>query len=410
MRILSGIGIALMLLTSACTKNGISPVAEFDYSPDEGSRYSIFYFDASGSFDPDNATYSLKYRWDFDGDGKFDTEYSEKPKASYKYEQVECYNVVLEVVDPEFNTAEMVREICLSNKNNTPFAIFDLLPPIASLGTKVIMDASRSFDWEEGPDKLLVRWDWDGDKVWDTEFSNEKVTNHLYTSAGYYTVFMEIIDSDGASAISEKILEVANTYNEFNYLTDYRDGQIYGVVKIGEQWIMAQNLMFGTFVKNVVTPRNNGICEVFAYSDIEENLEKYGGLYLWDEILNYTDKEKGQGFCPQGWHLPSDKEWKQLEAFLGMGTIMMDSTGWMRGNGIGSVLKRTGLSGFGGGLYGYRYPYRIFSDIGNETRYWTSTGEEDGSVWVRGLSAWSNGIFRGKVRNNYSYSVRCFKN
>lgn len=409
MKTLFGIGICLILALTACIKEGIFPIPDFNYTPEEGSRFSIFYFDASVSFDSDNAIYSLKYRWDFNGDGIFDTDYSYNPKASFKYPVVDCFNVTLGVIDPEGNEAEITKELCVSNKNNAPFATFSILPPIASLGMDIILDASRSFDWEEPPDNLMVRWDIDGDNVWDTEFSVERTLKIIFDAPGYRSISMEIIDSDGASATSEKIIEVVNTYNEYNYLTDHRDGMVYGIVKIGNQWIMAQNLTFGTYVDNLFTPHNNGICEVFAYLNNEENIAKYGALYLYDEVLDYTDKEGGTGFCPDGWHLPSDLEWQQLESYMGMESIMIDSTGWERGPGIGSRLQKNGLSGFEAGLYGYRYPYRVFDDLGIEARFWTSTMEEDGSVWVRGLASWSTGIFRGRVRNNYAYSVRCFK-
>ncbi len=249
MRDRCGTGISIVIILTmaltGCIKEGIAPVADFTYTPGEGSRYSIFYFDASGSYDLDNAAYSLKYRWDFDGDGEFDTDFTEFPKANFKYPVVECFNVVLEVIDPEGNISELVKELCVSNKNNTPYPILDLLPPLASLGTEVTLDASRSFDWEEPSYKLLVRWDLDGDKIWDTGFSDEKTIKRLFNPAGFYTITMEIIDSEGASAIVEKVLEVANTYNEYNYLTDYRDDHVYGIVKIGDQWVMAQNLVYG---------------------------------------------------------------------------------------------------------------------------------------------------------------------
>ncbi len=410
MKAIHGVSLCFIIALSACIKESLPPVPDFSFSPGEGNRYNIFYFDASSSYDPDNASYSLKFRWDFNGDGNFDTDLSENMRSAYKYQDVDCFNVVLEVTDPEGSVAKMTKELCVNDNNSTPFAIFALLPPLASLGTEVIFDATKSFDWEEPAEYLMARWDINGDKVWDTEFSSNKVFQHLYSQPGYYTVIMEIIDSEGASAISEKVLEVANTYNEFNYLTDHRDGHVYGVVKIGDQWIMAQNLVFGTYIDNLFTPRNNGLCEVFAYSNIEENLSKYGGLYLWDEILNYSDREKGKGFCPSGWHLPSDDEWKQLERDMGMKPEEIDTTGWERGESFGSTLRKQGLSGFEAGFYGFRYPYRVFSNIGTEARFWTSSMEEDGSVWVRGLSSWTSGVFRGRVRNNYAYSVRCFKN
>ncbi len=48
-----------------------------------------------------------------------------------------------------------------------------------------------------------------------------------------------------------------------------------------------------------------------------------------------------QGVCPDGWHLLSDGDWKELEMFLGMTALSADSTGW-RGN-IGGKLKSTGI-------------------------------------------------------------------
>ncbi|MBT4400125.1 MAG: hypothetical protein HOD37_11635 [Bacteroidetes bacterium] len=409
MKALTAIGFVICLVFTACIKEGQAPVPDFTFFPESGSRFNIFYFDASLSFDPDNSVYSLKYRWDFNGDGIFDTDFSNIPTASYKFPEIKCYQVNLEISDPEGHVSENSKQICLNNNNNAPFPAFAIVPPIASLGTEVRLDASRCFDYEEAPEKLLIRWDFNGDKNWDTEFSNQKIVLRQFNQPGYYSISMEIIDSDGASAELTKVLEVANTYNRYDYITDFRDGKVYGIVEIGKQWIMAQNLIYGTFVKNYITPLNNGICEVFAYQDEEENLNNFGGLYLWDEVLDYTDQEGGKGFCPEGWHLPSDQEWKELEISLGIEYNLVDSIGWERGLGLASQLLKNGLSGFEAGLWGFRYPYRIFSDYGSETHFWSSTMEEDGSVWVRGLSNWSTGVFRGRMRNNYALAVRCFK-
>jgi uncharacterized protein (TIGR02145 family) len=37
-----------------------------------------------------------------------------------------------------------------------------------------------------------------------------------------------------------------------------------------------------------------------SYCDI------YGGLYQWDEMMQYVTAEKTKGICPTGWHLPGD--------------------------------------------------------------------------------------------------------
>ena len=35
-----------------------------------------------------------------------------------------------------------------------------------------------------------------------------------------------------------------------------------------------------------------------------------------------------KGICPEGWHLPSDEEWKQLEMFLGMTRQQANDNSW----------------------------------------------------------------------------------
>lgn len=173
---------------------------------------------------------------------------------------------------------------------------------------------------------------------------------------------------------------------------------------------MAQNLQYGTFVKSSVTQMNNGIGECFGYNDLPQDLALYGGLYLWDEVLDYADKEKGRGICPPGWHLSSEQEWQSVERELGMDPDDIQKTGYERGEGIGSLLKENSLSGFEAGLWGWRFHERTFYGMNLETRFWTSTVDPPtGQVYVRGLASHSTGIFRGTMPNNSALVVRCFK-
>ncbi len=48
---------------------------------------------------------------------------------------------------------------------------------------------------------------------------------------------------------------------------------------------------------------------------IQANCDTYGGLYHWHEMMAYSSIEGTQGICPDGWHLPTDNEWKTLEMF-----------------------------------------------------------------------------------------------
>ncbi len=103
-------------------------------------------------------------------------------------------------------------------------------------------------------------------------------------------------------------------------MTDDRDGQLYKTVDLGNQTWMAENLNYA----------GAGIC----YDNLASNCEEYGRLYSFEEVTN-------QNICPSGWHIPSDEEFKILEAFLGMPTDQLDATGARGGfEEIGDKLKR----------------------------------------------------------------------
>jgi Fibrobacter succinogenes major domain (Fib_succ_major). len=74
--------------------------------------------------------------------------------------------------------------------------------------------------------------------------------------------------------------------------TDTRDGKKYKTVKLDKQTWMAENLNYE--VKGSVCSGNEGDCN------------KWGRLY---------DKETAMKVCPNGWHLPSGKEWGTLYDF-----------------------------------------------------------------------------------------------
>ena len=58
---------------------------------------------------------------------------------------------------------------------------------------------------------------------------------------------------------------------------------------------------------------------------------------LYGKLYNRYAIKSEKGLCPEGWHVPSDEEWKQLEMAAGMSEPVTNRRGW-RGN-IGGKLK-----------------------------------------------------------------------
>lgn len=127
-----------------------------------------------------------------------------------------------------------------------------------------------------------------------------------------------------------------------------------------------------------------------------------------------------QGVFPNGWHLPSDAEWKELELFLSMSQEEVDDVTY-RGTNEGGMLKETGYVHWNSPNVGATnetgftaLPGGIRGDNGNSGnlrdsgRWWSSTeGDEEGAC-NRGLDYTGAFITRWPTSNKGSgHSVRC---
>lgn len=89
-------------------------------------------------------------------------------------------------------------------------------------------------------------------------------------------------------------------------------GQLYATVMIEGVCWLKENLNIGTMIQSETPMTNNGIIEKYCYGNEPANCREYGGLYQWDELMNYTQGDGSQGICPQGWHVASIDEWNDL--------------------------------------------------------------------------------------------------
>jgi uncharacterized protein (TIGR02145 family) len=96
-----------------------------------------------------------------------------------------------------------------------------------------------------------------------------------------------------------------------------QDKNYYGVVTIGTQTWMAENLNTGVQIYLYQLQQDNNIKEKWCY-----DCETYGGLYTWYEAMQYNPSDTRtigttQGICPDGWHMPTPDELYQLLNYCG---------------------------------------------------------------------------------------------
>ncbi len=84
-----------------CSINGgnTPPIATFTVTPSYGTTSTLFTFDASGVSDAEDATPLLEVRWDFDGNGTWDTPWTTIKTATHQYANEATYAPKLEVKD-----------------------------------------------------------------------------------------------------------------------------------------------------------------------------------------------------------------------------------------------------------------------------------------------------------------------
>ena len=202
---------------------------------------------------------------------------------------------------------------------------------------------------------------------------------------------------------------------------DY-EGQLYNTIQILSQCWLKENLNVGTMINSSQYQTNNSIMEKYCYNNSPDSCTKYGGLYQWDEMMQYTNQEGVQGICPSGWHLPTDDEWKVLEGAADSHYLIGDAVWYnfgFRGSDVGANLKTSsgwyengngtdqfGFSGLPGGIINSN---SYFNGAGNMGYWWTSTITVSYHAWMRYLHYISpcSGSYLWADENGFS--VRCIK-
>jgi uncharacterized protein (TIGR02145 family) len=341
--------------------------------------------------------------------------------------------LIAELLDINYNLFDQRYEIANSGgstSNTAPVAVFITDPPQGPMGTEFTFDASASYDEEDAATDLQVRWDWENDGEWDTEYSGEKITQHSYDQVGNITVNCEIKDTEGAKGSVTGKVKVwdENTGKPcpgIPTVTD-ADGNIYNTVQIGNQCWMAENLRTGSRINTNEYPSDNGVIEKYCYENDDNYCELYGALYNWQEMMGWVETQGTRGVCPEGWHLPTDGDWKVLEGNVDSqfevgnpewdkgnnrgfdaGFNLRSTNWWYQGNNGIDLFKFTVLPA---GRCSPILSGDNCDGLSQNAFFWTSSIHSDsGHAYYRRFLYSDNGVYRSDTQWGLGYSVRCLK-
>ncbi len=206
------------------------------------------------------------------------------------------------------------------------------------------------------------------------------------------------------------------------------DGNFYKTIQIGNQVWMAENLRVtryrnGDAISYItdntewVHTTNGAYCD---YKDNNDIIINYGLLYNWYAVND------SRNIAPEGWRVPTDEDWKELELNLGISRSDADKDGW-RGKDIAEGLKETktsskgawisllsnstNLTGFSALPGGSRYirSNGLIENIGKHASFWTNTELNEQYAWYRALYYTQSGIGRFGALKGNGFSVRLIR-
>jgi uncharacterized protein (TIGR02145 family) len=235
-------------------------------------------------------------------------------------------------------------------------------------------------------------------------WSNSKSDYHL----------LRVESESGGYFISEVIF-----LNSQKTITDF-DSKKHQTVQIGNQVWMAENLKVtryrdGTPIPNVTDDTKWGGLSTGAYgvhSNDESNADTYGYLYNWYAVNGDTDGDgvKDKEIAPEGWHVPTDDDWRELENYLSSnghsgteGAALKSTTGWnSSGNGTDDY-------GFIALPSGYRIYDGIYGGMSYNNFFWSATGSSSSHAWNRRLYWGKSDIRRNADNKKNGFSIRCLR-
>lgn len=207
------------------------------------------------------------------------------------------------------------------------------------------------------------------------------------------------------SSITKITFVTPNSFICGTSTVDDADGNTYNTVVIGCQCWMKENLRVGTKIAGTSDQTNNSTIEKYCYDDSDANCDTYGGLYQWNEAMQYVPNEGAQGICPPGWHIPTYYELIALVVAAGTSGNALQAVG----QGAG-----TNTSGFSALFAGRRtiYLFDLFSNLDFLTYFWSSTYGGAGvfGEYYLGLPGSGGDTVDFDTEDpDYGFSIRCLK-
>ncbi len=205
--ILTADGQRLILNRTIRVEQGYSgPHASFVVDPPESNYLTEFTFDASATADDEDAFSDLLFRWDFEGDGVWDTEQGSNPVVKHTYTKSGNFPVKLSVTDPTRRVTTESKTLVVNLHDDLIKPDFTWSPADATVIDTILLDASVTVHTTDPGRVFTYTWDIRSEVTYgpfpDPGFP------HVFWTAGMQTVTLTATDQYGLSNSCTKELYI----------------------------------------------------------------------------------------------------------------------------------------------------------------------------------------------------------
>ena len=269
--------------------------------------------------------------------------------------------------------------------SNTSDSTLSETDPVFSISVASGITSSDTMNWNNKDDSEL-------NEIQYLSYSSDNDT--LFLSQGNFVIVPGLSAANVGNVCPAKI-------------SDSRDAEVYNTIKIGNQCWMAENLRYNS-AGSVLNTSNPSVI--------------YGRLYDWATLMSGSASSSSnpsgvQGLCPNGWHLPSDSEWNELEMELGMSAADTNITAYRGEHGTYKMKSVIDWSSGGNGANssdfnvfptGYHF-FTNFFELNEFAYFWSSTETSGTIAWSRYINNVNTGVNRNGLNKSFGYACRCVK-
>jgi hypothetical protein len=297
---------AVLFIASCDKETNNPPDAGFSFFPAVVDTSTIVRFDASASADLESSLWYLQFRWDFEGDGVFETQFRKNHIGLWQYSSEGVYQPILEVMDEGGQTdtysmsvtvkKNMVRSSYTDPRDGEVYRIV-LVDDLWWFSENLRYGITIPLDAKPADNQVTEKYEWDPADSTDMNLG------------GYYT-WMELTDyqtnfDQGICPPGWRVMTAADArmIGRFSF---YGDGDFF----LGRSGYLGIDLDFGGFFATIDTAFHNtdgGFLWITDHQQdvdgINQRIASFGYNYVigvmqeeWDPDITRT-----RGFWPVEW-------------------------------------------------------------------------------------------------------------